>query len=148
MDTEPTTSGRGGSRSLRDRLRGALPEAMKARDTVAVAALAAINNAEAVGAAQAPPGTGRADIAGAVVGVGAAEVERRSLTDAQVEELVRAEVADRQAAAGHYEHAGHRQRAERLRGEAGVLGAYLDGADLRRAGPGTSGRDGGTGTAR
>jgi uncharacterized protein YqeY len=152
MDTEPTTSGRGGSRSLRDRLRGALPEAMKARDTVAVAALrsalAAIDNAEAVGAAQVPPGSGRADIAGAVVGVGAAEVERRSLTDAQVEELVRAEVADRQAAAGHYEHAGHRQRAERLRGEAGVLGAYLDGADLRRAGPGTSGRDGGTGTAR
>jgi hypothetical protein len=65
-----------------------------------------------------------------------------------VEELVRAEVADRQAAAGHYEHAGHHQRAERLRDKAGVLGAYLDGADLRRAGPGTSGRDGGTGTAR
>lgn len=151
MDTGPT-GGRGGSRSLRERLRAALPAAMKARDAVAVAALrsalAAIDNAEAVGAALAPPGAGSADVAGAVLGVGAAEAERRSLTDAQVEELVRAEVADRQAAARQYEHAGHRQRAERLRGEAGVLGAYLDGAGVRWAGPGTSGRDGGTGTGR
>lgn len=151
MDTGPT-GGRGGSRSLRERLRAALPAAMKARDAVAVAALrsalAAIDNAEAVGAAPAPPGAGSADVAGAVLGVGAAEAERRSLTEAQVEELVRAEVADRQAAARQYEHAGHRQRAERLRGEAGVLGAYLDGAGVRRAGPGTSGRDGGTGTGR
>jgi uncharacterized protein len=158
METDPTTGGRG-ARSLRQRLRAALPEAMKARDAVAVAALrsalATIDNAEAVDPAPAPsgaaatlPGAGSTDVAGAVVGVGAAEVERRSLSDAQVEELVRAELADRQAAARQYEQAGHRQRAERLRGEAGVLGAYLDGADVSRAGPGTSGRGGGTGTGR
>jgi uncharacterized protein len=148
MDSRPTTGGRGGARSLRERLRAALPEAIKARDAVAVAALrsalAAVDNAEAVdatpappggrqarpGAGQAPPGVAGADVAGAVLGVGAAEVERRSLSDAQVEALVRAEMADRQAAARQYERAGHRQRAERLRGEAGVLGAYLDGAGV------------------
>jgi uncharacterized protein YqeY len=43
--------------------------------------------------------------------------------------IVRAEVADRQAAAGVYEQAGHRQHAERLRAEAGILSAYFDGAD-------------------
>src|SRR5918996_2373390 len=76
MDTGPTTGGRG-ARSLRERLRAALPEAMKARDAVAVAALrsalAAIDNAEAVAAAPAPPGAGSADVAGAAVGVRAAE---------------------------------------------------------------------------
>lgn len=70
-----------------------------------------------------------ADLAGTVAGVGAAEVARRRLSEAQVVAIVRAEVAEREAAARDYERAGHRPQAARLRAEAGVLGAYLDGAD-------------------
>ena len=50
-----------------------------------------------------PPGGGDPPFAGAVAGLGAAEVERRRLTGAQVEEIVRAEVADRETAAADYE---------------------------------------------
>jgi uncharacterized protein len=135
----------GGADNLRERLSRALPVAMKARDRPAVAALrsalAAIDNAGAVDPSQAPPGVATPDpanpgptgpgpgkpFAGTVAGLGAAEVERRSLTPAQMEEIVRAEVADREAAAVDYERAGQLEPAERLRGEARVLAAYLDG---------------------
>ena len=125
----PGTSG-----TVRDRLRGGLREAMKARDPVAVAALrsalAAIDNAEAVDGAQAPPpAVGHPYLAGTVAGLRGAEVERRSLAEAQVEGIVRAEVTARQAAARDYEDAGRHERAERLRGEAGVLLAYLGAAE-------------------
>jgi uncharacterized protein YqeY len=118
------------SASVRERLRAALPPALKARDAVAVAALrsalAAIDNAEAVEGAPAPrPAAGDARIAGTVGGLGAAEVERRSLTGAQMDAIVRAEVAEREAAARAYERAGRHERAERLRAEAGVLSALL-----------------------
>lgn len=103
---------------------------MKARDAVAVAALrsalAALDNAEAVDPARAPaPNSGRADLVGTVAGLRAAEVERRSLTDAESEEIVRAEIAERQAAARGYEHAGQREHAGRLRAQAEVLSSYL-----------------------
>ena len=141
----------GSADNLRERLSRALPVAMKARDRLAVAALrsalAAIDNAGAVDPSQAPPGvappgptgpgpanpdptgpgTGKPAFAGTVAGPGAAEVERRSLTPAQMEEIVRAEVADREATAVDYERAGQLEPAERLRGEAKVLAAYLDG---------------------
>src|SRR5436305_15289487 len=98
---------------LRQRLRNALPVAMKARDQLAVGALratlAAIDNAEAVDHAQTVQG-GLA-IERSPVGVGAAEVARRVLTGAQVEEIVRAEVAEREAAARQYERAGRADRA-------------------------------------
>ena len=61
-------------------LRRALTAALKARDAVAVSALrsalAAIENAGAVDPGHAPP-PGSGPIAGAVDGLGAAEVERR-----------------------------------------------------------------------
>jgi uncharacterized protein YqeY len=112
---------------LRQRLRAALPTALKARDRVAVVALrstlAAIDNAEAV---DRPPGV---DVGLAIeripVGVGAAEVERRVLTHAQVEQIVRAEVAEREAAARDYDRAGRPERARQLRDEAGVLSTHL-----------------------
>jgi uncharacterized protein len=112
---------------LRQRLRAALPAAMKARDRVAVAALrstlAAIDNAEAVEEAGS---AGRSlAIEQSPVGVGAAEVARRELTEAQVEHIVRAEVAEREAAAVEYDRVGRADRAEQLRGEAGVLAAHL-----------------------
>jgi len=123
-----------GSASVRDRLRRGLTVAMKARDAAAVAALrsalAAVENGEAVEATQAPlPADGHPDFAGSVAGLGAAEVPRRRLTDAQVMEILRAEVADRQAVARDLQRRGQGDRAERLRAEAGVLGSYLDGTD-------------------
>jgi uncharacterized protein len=130
MEIDSATMARGGGEDLRDRLRVALPPAMRTRDAVAVAALrsalSALDNAEAVDSARAPaPGPGHADLAGTVAGLGAAEVERRSLTEARMEEIVRAEIAERHAAACDYEHAGRPDRAERLRAEAQVLGAFL-----------------------
>ena len=128
-------------------MRRDLTTAMKARDKPAIAALrstlAAIDNAEAVDAAQVPPaaagqpaseeippaGRGRpagvGAIAGAALGVGAAEVERRALTAAETEAIVRREVAERQRAADAYERAGQAPHAERLRAEAELLSAYL-----------------------
>jgi uncharacterized protein len=147
----------GAAENLRDRLSRALPVAMKARDRLAVtalrSALAAIANAEAIDSSRAPPqaghpeptgsapgfgGSGVGDpepagsgsdppFAGTVVGLGAAEVERRSLTEAQVEEIVRAEVAERETAAADFTRAGQLEHAERLRDEAEVLAAYLEG---------------------
>ena len=65
-------------------------------------------------------------IAGAALGVGAAEVERRALTSAEAEAIVRREAAERQAAAQVYERAGQSPHAERLRAEAELLRTYLD----------------------
>jgi uncharacterized protein YqeY len=145
-----------GDGSLRERLSRALPVAMKARDRVAVAALrsalAAIANAEAVDPSRSPPPTARPGptgpspespdprtgqpeparsggdppFAGTVVGVGATEMERRSLTGEQVEEVVRAEIAERESAAAGYERAGQLEHAERVRSEARVLTSYLE----------------------
>jgi uncharacterized protein len=104
---------------------------MKARDTVAVAALrsalAAIDNAEAVDApAPIPAATsGSVHVAASITGVGAAEVQRRELSTAQVEALIRAEVANRLAAAGEYQRLGHPEHAQRLRREAAVLAGHL-----------------------
>jgi uncharacterized protein YqeY len=121
----------GGASTVRDRLRSALPGAMKARDGVAVAALrsalAAIDNAEAVDTAQAPqPDAGHHQLAGTVRGLRAAEVARRRLSAEEMDDIVEAEAADRHTAARDYERAGHRAYAERLRGEAAVLSACLD----------------------
>jgi hypothetical protein len=131
------------------RLRAALRDAMKTRDVVAAfalrSALSAIGNAGAVPAgpdggagpgrpsAGAVPGGGgpapiatSPDVAGAVPGAGAAEVPRCRLTPADVSGIVRAEAAERATAAAQCEHAGHPDRAERLRREAGILLALLD----------------------
>jgi uncharacterized protein YqeY len=113
---------------IRQRLRDALSRAMKERDMAAVAALrstiAAIDNAEAVDRSTAPA-AGDGVIAQAVSGVGAAEAERRTLTEDDVVGIVRAEVADRVEAADGYERAGRMERAERLRAEVAVLDAVL-----------------------
>lgn len=133
---------------LPERLRAALRTALRDRDRVAMAALrsalAAIDNAGAVDpatAADSPPagpvpGTRPASVAGpvpatsahvagAVLGLGAAEVARRELTDADVAGIVRAELDDRLAAAALYERGGRTDVAARLRAEAAVLAAHL-----------------------
>lgn len=112
---------------VRQRLRDALPPAMKARDRVAVAAiratLAAIDNAEAV---RTDDGTGSSlAVEHLPIGVGATEVARQELTDEDVAAIVRAEVAERESAAAGYERAGQPERAERLRLEARALAPHL-----------------------
>lgn len=88
MDVKRAATRDDGAGTVRDRLRAALPEAMKARDAVAVAALrsalGALDNAEAVDADLAPQSSvGHPRLAGTVSGLRAAEVERRSLSAAQ-----------------------------------------------------------------
>ena len=74
---------------LRDRLRAALPAALKARDRTAVAALrsalAAIDNAEAVDASDVHAGA----IEASAPGPGAAERPRRELTESDIDDIVR-----------------------------------------------------------
>jgi hypothetical protein len=101
---------------------------MKVRDAVAIAALrsvlGAIDNAGAAGVAEAPsvqPGL----IAGGVAGLGAGEVPRREISEGQLHEIVRAEIARWQAAAADYERAQCHDQATRLRAEVSVLTRFL-----------------------
>lgn len=115
---------------LRARLRAALPTAMKARDTVAVTALrgaiAAIDNAEAVDLAGAQPeAVEHARLAGTAGGLGAGEVARAGLSEAQAREVIEREAAERRAAAADYERLGHADQAAALHAEADVLAAFL-----------------------
>ena len=114
--------------SLRQRLREALPAAMKSRDRAATAALratlAAIDNAEAVEPSAEVAGASLA-IEQIAVGVGATEVARRALTEVEVEQIVREEVAERETAANEYEQAGYAERAEQLRDESRALAIHL-----------------------
>ena len=105
---------------------------MKARDSAAVAALrsalAAIDDAESVEVPSgARPGSASDSsvIAGAMDGVGAGEAARLDLSERQIEDIVRAEVADRRSAAADYERAGRPDRAARLTAEADALAAHL-----------------------
>ncbi len=100
---------------------------MKARDSVAVpalrSALAAIDNAEAV-AHDAVEARNLA-IETTPVGAGTTEMARRVLTEADVLAIVRADVAEREAAALGYERANQPERAQLLRAQAEVLSAHL-----------------------
>jgi hypothetical protein len=96
-------------------------------------------------------------VAGSLLGVGAAEVDRRILTPAEVAEVVRDEVTEREVTADLLERAGpliqaerlrdrperRREQAERLRveverlrAEAKLIGTYLDPPDLPPGPPG------------
>ncbi len=112
---------------LRDRLRAALPVAMKARDRVTAgvlrSALGAIDNAEAIDAGSVRAGA----VENSAVGLGAADVRRRELTEADVERIVAIEIDDRRTAAAEYEGLGRLDRAELLRSEADTLAAHLAG---------------------
>jgi uncharacterized protein YqeY len=115
---------------LRQRLRDALPAAMKSRDRAAVAVLrstiAAIDNAEAI--IPADDGTRRSlAIEHVPIGAGATEAARRALSESDVERIVRDEIADRAAAAEDYERTGCPDRAEQLRSEIHTLTAFAGG---------------------
>ena len=110
--------------ALRDRLAAALPAAMKARDKDGVAALrsalAAIENA----AAQ-PPQDAKLGLP--AKGLGVTEVARREQDEAEIERIVRAEIAERLTAADEYNGLGLSDQADRLRAGARSLAAHLDG---------------------
>jgi uncharacterized protein len=72
---------------------------------------------------------GGSPVAGAVVGLGAGEVERRRLTATEMEAIVRREVTERRTAARAYRDAGRSDHAERLRAEADRLSSYLSDPD-------------------
>ena len=118
------------------RLQAALTGALSSRDMIAAAAirsaLAAIGNAEAVPLRSTPrpapatdgsrrPPIGSGHIADAAVGLGATEAARRQLTEADIAEIVLAEITDRRSAADQYDRLDRTERAERLRREAAIL---------------------------
>lgn len=116
---------------MRTSLRNDLTTAIKARDRVAVAALrsalAAIENAEALPVEEpTATRTGNEHVVAAAIGAGAAEAERRHLTDNDIRSIVENEIEERSSAAGEYERAGRGDAAERLRAEAAVLSRHLD----------------------
>ena len=112
--------------ALEDRLRSALRIALRERNAVAMgalrSALAALANATAVQSVPLAPGADE-HVAGSVAGLGAAEVPRRELTEDEAAAIVRAEIAERTAAADQY---GRSPAADRLRSEAALLARFLD----------------------
>lgn len=109
------------SSTLRRTLSEALPAAMKERDRARVAALrgalSAVANAEAVDAA----GVG-------LGGVGSAtEVERRCLTEPEVEAIVREHRDELRSASAEMQRVGQPEQAEELADQAAVLDGFLDG---------------------
>lgn len=127
---------------LRGLMRTGLVAAMKARRPEEVSALrtaiAAIDNASTVAVAEPAsaagsegPAASEGPIAGARIGLGAAEAERRALTPADLRHLLQAQIDDRIAEAERYDaHAAH-DAAERLRLEASALEPYLRSVDGR-----------------
>lgn len=113
--------------AIENRARTWLREAVRSRDAVTVSALrsllGAIGNAEAVAV---PVDTALAStsehVAGAALGVGAAEAERRQLSDDDVAEIVRAEIAERRSAMELY---GSSAASHRLAAEVVVLEGLL-----------------------
>ena len=115
---------------LRPPLRQQLKAAMRDRDRIAVSALrdaiAALDNAEAVEPGQDVPAQVSEHVAGGVVGLGAAELERRILDPASQRSIVRAEIEARLAAATTYDEHGQSARAAELRLGADALLAVLE----------------------
>ena len=115
---------------LRSHLRRHLGTAVRDRDRIAVAALreaiAALDNAEAIQPDRDLQAETGEYVAGGVVGLGAAEAERRILDAEAQRAIVRAEIQTRLAAATTYEKHGRSARGAELRSGAEVLLAALD----------------------
>jgi uncharacterized protein YqeY len=105
--------------SLRARLSADLLTAMKARDKPTIdtlrCLLAVLDNAGAQDPATAPS---------VVVGL-SADVPRKSLTQSELDALMKAEVTSRSTAAIEYERGGRHQDAARLRAELVLLSRYI-----------------------
>jgi hypothetical protein len=114
---------------LRSQLRRHLCVAVRDRDRIAVAALrdaiAALDNAEAIPTDADMPARSGEYVAGAAVGLGAAEAERRILDAGEQRAIVRAVIEMRLAAASTYDEHGQSARAGDLRSGAEILIAIL-----------------------
>ena len=114
---------------IRTALRAGLAPAMRARDKVATtairSALAAIDNAEAVPGVSLDTSTSEGPIAGARLGLGAGEAQRRELTQQDVLDIVETEISGRLTAASEVEQAGRPDHGQRLRAEAAVLTSFV-----------------------
>ena len=123
--------------TLRAALRSRLTTAMRERDrdtaSVLRSAVAALENAEAVPVAEAPPGVTSEKVAGTALGVGATEAERRRLDPTTERAIVGSEVASLVEAQAAYAAAGDTSRARTAAAGAAVLLAVLD-AETRPAG--------------
>ncbi|MEC5400310.1 hypothetical protein [Uliginosibacterium sp. H1] len=110
---------------MKDRLRGDLRTAMKARRAQEAALLraliAVIDNAEAPPLAAADDRYRAHDFRS-----GSAEVERLLLDDARIRELLQAEVNERERVAADLERLGQGERAGALRTEALLTRRYID----------------------
>jgi uncharacterized protein len=114
--------------SISTRLRADLTAALKARDSVTVAALrSALTALDNAGAVEAPasPVEGSEHVAGAAAGVGSTDIARRVLTEDDVKAILRSQAEEHSRAAGEYGRIGRDDLAERFRSEAEVLTAYL-----------------------
>lgn len=127
--------------TLRTVLRSRLTTAMRERDRSAVSvlrtAVAAIENAEAVPVGDGPEGAASTpasaftspDVAGAAVGLGVTEAERRRLDHATERSVVVLEVSSLVEAETAYAAAGDRERARSAALGAALLQSVLDEAD-------------------
>lgn len=115
---------------IRETLRKDLTAAMKARDSDVVAALrtaiAAVDNAQAVEAAHRPETATSEHFAGAHVGLGVTEAERRHLDIDEIRDILRTQINERTAEADRYDALGQADAAARLRREADALRPYVD----------------------
>jgi uncharacterized protein YqeY len=115
---------------LRAAMREDLTAAIKARESDHVSALrtaiAAIDNAEAVEATQVSETATSEHFAGAHVGLGVTEADRRHLGINEIRDILRAQITERDAEADRYEVLGKADAAARLRREAAALRQYAE----------------------
>jgi uncharacterized protein len=118
-----------GNEAIRDRLHQALRDALRRRRRVAASALrsamAALDNASGVPPGQEPVAAAGPHLADALTGLGAGEAAPSGLAPGEAGRIVRAETADREAAADGCGRPGHDGQARRLRQEAGTLASAL-----------------------
>lgn len=116
-------------RPIRARLRDGLRSALKARDRAAMEAirsmLGVIDNAQAVPIPQWAPTTTDGRIAGALAGVGSADVPRRALSEDEIRELVVNEIDERRRLADEHDRISRPDDAQKLRAQASLLEAFL-----------------------
>ncbi len=111
--------------ALRQRLTTALRERDKPTAAAMRSAIAALENAEAVPTSQGAVAATSRHVAGAAVGVGAAEAERLALDDAAESAILRAEVDGLLEAACEYESLGQVERAAVARAAADELSTVV-----------------------
>lgn len=110
--------------SMKARLRADLTTAMRARNAAEVkllrALVAAIDNAEA------PPAAGQPAESGFGFAAASSEVQRLILGAAEVQQVLRSEIEEREHAAAEFDRVGRPDQAADLRAQADLARRYLD----------------------